>query len=159
MKHYDDNEFAEVVMNGPGKHEAECTECAAETEGVREVLDEFHTEHLAGGDKPGAFWTRQHAQIESRITRRNHFGRAAWAMASTAAVFALAAVMLVPPHVPSAPKAAPVTTASVSDEALLQDIQQQTTSTVPDAMAPANVLADEVDRGLRFAAENQGEHQ
>lgn len=123
-------------------HAAACEHCAEELASMASLFSDFRSTSLAfSADQ----YKRTSAQSRraSLLPVQKHFAWrpvAAW----SACAVVLAAIMVPLSHhtgLPQTPVAPAVTTASVeppalSDEALLNHIQDDLTSTVPDAMAP-----------------------
>ncbi len=121
----------------------------------REWLAAFKESATAEAQRPGWFWTVQRARIRERIRPARRFTR--WiAIASPLAVSALAAVMFFGIHFPAnIHQKAPITVATanaapnISDQQLLSEIDDTISNSVPDALAPADIIAQEVNRGLQ----------
>lgn len=124
---------------------------------MERLLGEFRQEATERAERPELFWAAQRSRIASRI-RASHTQRGLGWAATVAAATAMVVFMTVPSHTPTkpGPKTAVVTAArsQASDEELLRSVDETMNSDVPDALAPANLLAKEMDRGLNGSSSN-----
>lgn len=139
--HLNDAELTESLASGAGMaHLAECNRCQAELDAVAGIAGVLRGQ-LAVDHLSPAFWVRQRAGIRARIADRPASLR--WAIAGMAAVVALSCGLLTisarHPQRPS-PQSAQVD----SDDLLLKDIQHSIARRSPRALAPANVLVQEI---------------
>ncbi len=122
---------------------------------MKRLLADFRQESNERAQQPEFFWATQRSRINANLRDRRTPRGLGWA-ATVAAVVALVVVMVTPVthHTvrPTSPTAKNAPHAVVDDEALLESIDQTTSSSVPDALAPANILASEMDRGLEGAS-------
>ncbi len=131
---------------------------AGERDSMERMLTEFRQESNERAEKPELFWAAQRTRIAAKI-REPHSQRGLGWLATVAAATALAVFVAVLAHTPThtTQQAQQVTTTpqsanNVDDEALLEAVNQTNNSSVPDALAPANILASEMDRGLEGAS-------
>jgi hypothetical protein len=113
-------------------------------------------------EQPEWFWQKQQAAIRQRLGATRHL---AWrllpACAGVLGVAVLGTTLLYHAR-PAAPPAAQAQ--SVSDQELMIAVEQAVQTDVPDALAPAALLADEISKSQsgsasnRFPKENQHEN-
>ncbi len=74
-----------------------------------------------------------------------------FALASTAALFVLAAAMLFSGHegVPSPQVKTIATAPAISDQQLLAEIDDTLTNTTPEALAPIELISQDMDKSLK----------
>ncbi len=132
-----------------------------ERDAFERKLAEFQQESQQRGEQPDLFWAAQKTRVMANLRDRKKvrgMGLIATAVAATALIVFMAVPSRV--HAPGnlttqqASNHAPsnVAAQSVDDEELLQSIHDTTSSNVPDALAPATILASEMDRGLEGAS-------
>lgn len=145
--HLSDGQLFESLLGSASPrveaHIAACPECRGRLERLRAAVSTLRRSAHAEAEKPDAFWTRQRAAAAARSSR--HTGRPlAWAAAIAAAV--LAAVLLQEPRpvVPPAPATDP-------DQALLISVERAVSRQVPQALAPAALLTQEISRNTKPA--------
>jgi hypothetical protein len=118
---------------------------------IERLIAGFRQEAKQQAERPEFFWTAQRTRIAARL-RQARMGRGLGWAATVAAATAMVVFMTVPSHSPTTHAPRPGPTAAVhtpaSDEELLRSVDETTSSNVPDALAPANLLATEMDRGL-----------
>jgi hypothetical protein len=115
--------------------------------------DVFREGCRAEADRPSHFWAAQRANIRERIRGERRRFSLALALASTAALFAIAGAMLAGGH--SVPPTQMVKVNTISDQQLLADIDETLTNPIPDALAPADLLAQDLDRSLRASGKKE----
>ena len=145
MNYGEHNELNELKLN------------ERERANIERMLAEFRAEATEKAERPELFWAAQRTRIAARI-RQSHTQRGLGWAATVAAATAIVVFMTVPSHSPTTPGAkTPVITAArtqAGDEELLRSVDETMTSDVPDALAPANLLATEMDRGLNGSSKN-----
>jgi hypothetical protein len=104
-------------------------------------------------DRPAHFWAAQRANIRNRIRNEHRRFSLRVALASTAALFAIAGAMLAGGH--STTPQQRVKAATISDQQLLADIDETLTNPIPDALAPADLLAQDLDRSLKASGKKE----
>jgi len=141
--HLNDAELAELLMtpDGHAPHLKECAVCRTEVEGLRRAMDGLV---LAVSERPAQFWQRQRIAIREQAgsAQRRFAGplpTLAWAAA--AAVIVVASLL-----VGVAPSPAPPVVQTDRDHELLLDVERMVQSDVPQALAPAALLAHEISR-------------
>lgn len=123
------------------EHLAACSACSGELERLRRATGALHDFARTQGDRPEDFWTRQRSSAASRISGRDA-SALTWAAAVAAAI--LAAMLLQEPR--PAPPAMPATD---SDQALLVSVERAVNRQVPQALAPAALLTQEISRNVK----------
>ncbi len=139
--HLNDAELTETLTGGPRTaHLAECGACQAEVNAIAGIAGSLRGQ-LAAEHLPASFWVRQRAAIRARTADRPASLR--WAFAGMVAVVALSWGLLTirapQPQAQSAQAAQ-----AESDDLLLKDIQHSIARRSPRALAPANVLVQEI---------------
>ncbi len=101
---------------------------------------------LTATDQPDAFWIRQRAAIRSRIAIEQASRRPAKAfvLATALALILLVTAVLKTSVPPPGPRAQ-----ADPDQELLVAVEQAVHSDVPEALAPATILADEITQQPR----------
>jgi hypothetical protein len=148
MNHLTNDELTEMCLNSDQQRLQEIL--AALPESARAI-----TEH------PDSFWQRQAAQIRVRIAASER--QPAWtarAWASALALILLGILLLNRGSVPQASRSD-----NDSDQELFLAVEQAVHSDVPEALAPAAMLADEINNNVRSSStpdrvskENQNEN-
>ena len=115
--------------------------------------DAFREGCRAEADRPSHFWAAQRASIRERIRGERRRFSLRLALASTAALFAIAGAMLAGGR--SVPPTQMVKGNTISDQQLLADIDETLTNPIPDALAPADLLAQDLDRSLRASGKKE----
>jgi hypothetical protein len=106
-------------------------------------------------ERPEWFWARQRARIQSGLQNSNTRGLPAFAWAGMAATLAIGAALLIPGHTNPGQKIADNITdqkaavAEVSDHELMLSLEDTMNNGVPDSLAPASTLADEMDQAYQ----------
>lgn len=123
-------------------HIENCAACRVERERFKGAVTALHDSVARASNRPEAFWQRQRAMISARASLQRFIERRlVWAAAL--AVVVLAASMLL--------RQAPAThtAAADSDQALLMDIDRSVDRGVPEALAPAALLTQEISRATQ----------
>ncbi len=156
--HLSDEQFAALLAGAPGpaesRHWESCDDCRSQLSGFAVDVGNWAVAARAQADRPPAFWTRQSAAVLSR-TRARH-ARRLWTPLAAAASLLLAAAIVLTGLAPRQPVSSKL--AEPTDDALLQQIQQTLSSDVPEALAPATVLSDELS-ARAFPSDLRGEAQ
>ena len=140
--HLSDGQLFESLLGGAGPrveaHIATCPECCERLERLRSAVSALRRSAQAEAEKPDAFWTRQRAAAAARSSQ--HLVRPmAWVAAIAAAVLAAMLIQEPRPVVPTTPTPDP-------DQALLVSVERAVNRQVPQALAPAALLAQEITR-------------
>lgn len=107
----------------------------------------------AEAERPAHFWAAQRANIRAGISGERRRFSLRLAMASTAGLFVIAGAMLAGSHGPTPTRG--TTATAISDQELLADIDETLTNPVPDALAPADLLAQDLDRSLKASGKKE----
>jgi hypothetical protein len=136
---------------------------AADQRELQQTLAAVPNQLRLSTERPEWFWKKQQAAIRERVRARR---RSAWrllpACAGVLGLALLATTLLHHGRTP-APPAAPQAQA-VSDQELMIAVEQAVQTDVPDALAPAALLADEISNSQssstsnRFPKENKHEN-
>ena len=132
-RHLSNEELGEMILASDQRH-------------LQRILDALTEWSRATTEHPDAFWERQQADIKKRIcaVQQRSSMRTATTWASAFAVVLLATFLL-----RSSPAPRPSSTQSDPDQELLVAVEQSVQRGVPQALEPAALLADEIDRGSR----------
>jgi hypothetical protein len=107
----------------------------------------------AEAERPAHFWAAQRANIRAGIHVEHRRFSLRLALLSTAALFVVAGAMLGGSH---AGVPAPKTDARIiSDQEILANIDETLTNPIPDALAPADLLAQDLDRSLKASGKKE----
>jgi anti-sigma factor RsiW len=149
--HLSDAQLFEALLGNSSPrvkaHLASCPECRARLERLRSLTAAFRDSAHTQAERPEAFWARQRSVAAARISGRP-VGPLAWAAAIAAAV--LAAMLIQEPR-----PVVPVTPATDPDQALLVSVEQAVNRRVPQALAPAALLTQEITRNVKPAVPNR----
>jgi hypothetical protein len=117
-----------------------------------EFRDACHTQ----AERPAAFWTAQRARIQEQVRGKRRSVSLRFALASTAAMLLVAAAMLTGGSSPLAtPPPQTAQAHTISDQQLLADIDETLADPTPDALAPMELISQEMDQSLQ--AQNKKE--
>ena len=122
-------------------HLTACSACSGDLERLRRATSSLRDSARAQAERPEDFWARQRSSAASRISRRA-VRPLAWTAAVAAAI--LAATLLQEPR--PVPPAMPATD---PDQALLVSVQRAVSRQVPQALAPAALLTQEISRNVK----------
>jgi len=146
--HLNDEQWTAAVLNesdeAAAKHLAECAACREELSAFAAAADSVRAQARQVAEQPEAFWRLQRECINGRLAARDFvhpWKRWVWVTA-TVTLMLLASTLLPRNAVP------PVQTAAQTDpdDALLLSVQQSIQSDVPQALRPAALLTQEMDR-------------
>lgn len=129
------------------QHLAACPACSGELDRLRRATSALRDSARAQAEQPEGFWARQRTSAASRLSGRPAHPLT-WAAAVAAAV--LAAMLLQEPR-----PVAPATPAPDPDQALLVSVEQAVNRQVPQALAPAALITQEIARNLKPAVPNR----
>ncbi len=107
----------------------------------------------AEAERAPYFWAAQRANVRERIRGEKRKFSLRVALASTAALFAIAGAMLAGGN--STTPTQVVKANAISDQQLLADIDDTLTNPIPDALAPADLLAQDLDRSLKASGKKE----
>jgi hypothetical protein len=113
---------------------------------------EFREDCRDLSERPAFFWTAQRAKIQTRIATRRRRSSLQVALASTAALLAVASAMLIggrpavrPPQIAHLPAVA----SGLTDQQLLADIYETIADPTPEALAPMELISQDMDRSFQ----------
>jgi len=149
-----------MIMNPPTNDEL--TEmCLDGDQRLREILAALPESARAITEHPDSFWQRQEAQIRERIVASGR--QPVWTAKAWVAAFALVVLAILLLNRGLAPQ--PSRSDSDPDQELFLAVEQAVHSDVPEALAPAAMLADEINNNVRSSStpdrvskENQNEN-
>ena len=125
---------------------------------IKQALERWRASVDQQANRPDWFWSRQHAQLMSKMAdrRASTFPKLAWA--SLAATVAIAVSLMLPTHTekkvePQAQLAQEA--AEISDHDLMLAIERSMNQGVPSSLAPASLLANEMNQALVTKAQPQ----
>lgn len=115
---------------------------------------EFREACHAHAERPAYFWAAQRARVQSTIGASRRLSSLRIALASTAVLLVVAGAMLTGSNSPIS-NSPPRTTAThtISDQQLLADIDETLADPTPDALAPMELISQDMDKNLQ--AQNQ----
>jgi hypothetical protein len=119
------------------RHLEACEACSVEAEELRRTISNFRDSVHAVAQRDQSFWRNQQLAIRERLSARDwyplHWG---WAVAMVMVL--IAAIFLM--RRPNPPQNSP---SEDADRALLQEVQGDLGREVPQALAPAVLIAEE----------------
>jgi hypothetical protein len=124
---------------------------------IQQTLSRWRDSARARAARADWFWSRQQACVMSKIAKPSTSGVPKLAWASLAATIALAASLVLPvrPEKPVQPQALASPVAQISDHDLLVAVERSMNAGVPSSLAPATLLADEMNQALATKAQSQ----
>jgi hypothetical protein len=142
-KHLSEEELADLLSGGnpQSNHLEGCKSCQLDVSLLRARLSSMPEAIRSATDLPHFFWQRQRAAIQSRIAVEQA-SRRSWAglvWASAASLILIAALLLNGAKSPSRPQAQPD-----PDQDLLLAVEYAVQSDVPESLAPAALLAEDI---------------
>ncbi len=142
-QHLSDEQFAALLAGdaGTSEHVRECPQCRAELETIASGLRNWTEAARRHATRPEGFWDRQSNSVFSRAQAR--LRRRLWMPVAAAAILLLSAALVLTGLAPRRP-VSPLVAAETSNDALLRQIEEQLSSDVPDALAPATLLTDDL---------------
>ena len=142
-EHLNEEQWSAVVLDEASSaraHVAECEDCAAEAQRLRAALAGYGAAARDSALRPEAFWAWQRGAIAGRLAaQRTPSHRLVWAGALVCMVLVAAILLRQAPQIPSAPPPDP-------DHTLLVEVERSMRRNVPEALAPAGLLASEMNR-------------
>jgi len=119
-------------------------------------MKEFRDACQTQADRPAYFWSAQRANIRAKVKSRRRIGTLRIALVSTAALVVVAGAMLTFVHAPvttSPPQIAQSHT--ISDQELLADIDETLADPTPDALAPMELISQDMDKSLQVQSNSK----
>jgi anti-sigma factor RsiW len=134
------------------RHLEACEACSVEAEELRSTISHFRDSVHAAAQRDQSFWRNQQLAIRERLSARDwyplHWG---WAVAMV--IVLIAAIFLTRP--PNSPQN---NAADDADRVLLQEVQGDLGREVPQALAPAVLIAEERNEILTNGVNQQTEN-
>jgi anti-sigma-K factor RskA len=143
-----------------GEHLSGCEKCGAEVEATRSLFAAFGNATRQEAARDEIFWARQRLLIASRIEQdsRRRVWRMVWGAAAATAAALVFGIAL--GKAPSVPKATPDSVVAKQyegqDDLLLRHVEAALERPAPMALAPAEVLTRELNRGAAPPRNKQG---
>lgn len=148
-EHLSDEQFSAAVLyegdESTRNHAAACTACGEEIRAFQDALGVW-VEEIVAAEPAESFWQRQREAIGARVSetaRLRPWKRLLWATA--AVVVVLLATVLVSRR----PAPSPAHARLDPDDQLLLSVQQSIQSDLPQALQPAALLTQEMDRAAQ----------
>jgi hypothetical protein len=121
------------------RHLESCEVCSREVEGLGNATTSFRDSIRAAAQRDRSFWQSQQLAIRERLSARDWYPLH-WAWVAAMIMVLIAAIFLTHP-----PKAPQNSASEDADNALLQEVQSDLGRDVPQALAPAVLIAEERD--------------
>jgi hypothetical protein len=141
-QHWTDEQMSAWVLGERkvemAEHLGMCEHCRRELSELQASLASYRTEVQQTVASDEYRWVRIRAAVASRTINRSHGLR--WAVTTALALVALSLGLLVTPH---RRPASPTPQAQMSDEQLLNEIQDDLSRSAPEALAPVETLQQE----------------
>jgi predicted anti-sigma-YlaC factor YlaD len=146
--HLNDEQWAAAVFSendeSAAKHLAECAACREEVKSFAVAAGAAQERARKVAEQPEAFWRQQRESISTRLAARDFihpWKRWIWVTATVALIILASTLLSRDNALP------PQTTAQTDpDDALLLSVQQSIRSDLPQALRPAALLTQEIDR-------------
>lgn len=147
-RHLNDEQWAAAVLNvtdeTAARHLAECANCREEVRSFAAAANVLQAQARKVAEQSEAFWRQQREGINKRVVARDFihpWKRWIWITATVMLVL-LASTLL------SRNSAPPIQTAAQTDpdDVLLLSVQRSIQSNLPQALRPAALLTQEIDR-------------
>jgi predicted anti-sigma-YlaC factor YlaD len=140
--HLADEDFAVLLAGGAPRaaqrHLDACSACRQERERLEQDLAGMRASVAGLAQQPEAFWTRQRAALLARARQRRLAALSAPLLATACLLLAMALGLL-----SAQPTPAPQAVASPPAD-MLVEVERTLQQPVPDALAPAALLTDEI---------------
>jgi hypothetical protein len=124
---------------------------------VQQALNGWRSAVTNAIERPDWFWTRQHARVMSKLEQRKITGFPKLAWASLAATVAIAASLIFAAHPEKqVQRQAQVPhEVQISDHDLMLAIERSMNDVGPSSLAPAGLLAEEMNQALTTNVRSQ----
>ncbi|MGE5113065.1 MAG: hypothetical protein ACM3JB_19555 [Acidobacteriaceae bacterium] len=119
---------------------------------------EFREDCRELSERPASFWASQRANIRARIAQKRRIGSVRVALASTAALLLVASAMLAggrPAVRPPQSAQSPMVASGLTDQQLLADIYETITDPTPEALAPMELISQDMDRSFQAQSKKE----
>ena len=139
--HLSENQITEWVLGASDEHVLRhletCAECSREAEELRSALAGFRDAVHTEARRDASFWRNQQFAVSARLSNQDWYPLH-WAWVAAMVAVLITAIFLT--RTPSAPGNHP---SEDADNALLQAVQGDLNRDVPQALAPAVLIAEE----------------
>jgi anti-sigma factor RsiW len=139
--HLTEDQIAEWMLGAKDawvtRHLETCDACSAEAEGLRGTISSFRDSIHAAAQRDASYWRKQQLAITERASARDWYPLH-WAWAVAMVMVLITAIFLTRPPSPSQNNAT-----EDADKVLLQEVQGDLAREVPEALAPAGLIAEE----------------
>lgn len=119
------------------RHLETCGACCLEVEELRRAVCDFRDSVHAAAERDQNFWSRQQIELRSQISASD-WSFLHWVWVAAMVMVLIAAIFLARPR-----NLAPLSATEDADKALLQQVQGDLGRDVPQALAPAVLIAEE----------------
>jgi hypothetical protein len=140
--HLNEDQITEWVLGASDglvlRHLETCHACAVEAEGLRNTLSSFRDAVHAAAQREQSFGQNQQLAFRGRVSARGWYAALRWAWAVAMVVVLITAIFLT--RRPNTPQNC---ASEDADNALLQEVQGDLGREVPQALAPAVLIAEE----------------
>ena len=126
-------------------------------EDIQQPLEKWRDSAMEHAERPDWFWSRQHTQVMSQINQQRGTSVPKLAWASLAATIAIALLLILParPEKQLQPQASVQRETQISDHDLMLAIERSMNAGGPSSLAPASLLADEMNQALETQVHTQ----
>jgi hypothetical protein len=143
-----------VITRHSSNDELMDLQLASDQQALAPTLAALAESTRAAASRPDDFWRQQHTAIrrciaQSEASPRRAISHLAWA--SAMALLLIATILLSSGPAP-APRQVTTTIAPDPDQQLLLAVEQAVQSGVPDALAPASLLAEEMGQAVQTSS-------
>lgn len=118
---------------------------------IQQALDRWRESANQQAERPNWFWSRQHARLMSKIAERgpSAFPKLAWASLAATIAIAVSLILPTPPEKKiEAQSQRAQAAAEISDHDLMLAIERSMNQGVPSSLAPASLLANEMNQAF-----------
>lgn len=126
------------------RHLGACVACGNEVKEMRSAISAFRDLVHTNARQDDSFWNRQYLAINERLTAQRRYLPLQWIWVAAMSVVLVTAVI-----VSRAPRATKNVATDEADKVLLQEVQGDLEVDVPEALAPAVLIADERNEILK----------
>ncbi|MGA2991663.1 MAG: hypothetical protein ABSD88_14405 [Candidatus Korobacteraceae bacterium] len=145
--HLNDEQLTEWLLgtndDEAAQHLATCNACRTEGESLRNAIAGYCESAYRAAERDEAFWAKQRLAIRSRVRSQRFVPYVRWAAAAVMILVAFAAFMLT-----RSPQPAQQAKNELSDDAVLQQVENSLDRNYPTALAPAVLIDQERSRAL-----------
>jgi len=140
-KHLSEDQITDWVLGNSDefvfRHLEACEVCSGEAEELLRMISGFRDSIHAAAQREQSFWRSQQLALRERLSARDWYPLH-WAWAAAMVMVLIMAIFLT--RTPNAPQNYP---SADADKALLQEVQGDLAREVPEALAPAVLIAEE----------------